>query len=82
MKLFTIGDSISQGFMSMAAARTELSYSTLMARVLGLTPEVTLNRAPSLLYASGGTPPHGRVATVQASTERAPVAFRPHHIQH
>ena len=27
MKLFTIGDSISQGFMSLAAARTELSYS-------------------------------------------------------
>ena len=40
MKLFTIGDSISQGFMSAAAARTELCYSTLIARALGLTPGV------------------------------------------
>ncbi len=38
MKLFTIGDSISQGFMSGAAARTDLSYSTLIARSMGLTP--------------------------------------------
>jgi hypothetical protein len=38
MKLFTIGDSISQGFMSRAAARTDLSYSTLLANKLGLTP--------------------------------------------
>jgi hypothetical protein len=38
MKLFTIGDSISQGFMSLAAARTELVHSTLIARALGLTP--------------------------------------------
>lgn len=36
MKLFTIGDSISQGFMSLAAARTDLSYSTLLAQKLGL----------------------------------------------
>lgn len=34
MKLFTIGDSISQGFMSGAAARTDLSYSTLIAKQL------------------------------------------------
>lgn len=40
MKLFTIGDSISQGFMSLAAARTELSYSTLIAKILGLQPNV------------------------------------------
>ena len=38
MKLFTIGDSISQGFMSAAAARTDLCYSTLIARCLGLQP--------------------------------------------
>lgn len=38
MKLFTIGDSISQGFMSGAAARTDLSYSTLIAKSLGLNP--------------------------------------------
>lgn len=35
IKLFTIGDSISQGFMSMAAARTDLSYSTIVAREMG-----------------------------------------------
>ncbi|HEX8576448.1 MAG TPA: hypothetical protein VF677_09155 [Flavobacterium sp.] len=32
--LFTIGDSISQGFMSGAAARTDLSYSTILAKIL------------------------------------------------
>jgi hypothetical protein len=36
MKLFTIGDSVSQGFMSLAAARTDLSSSTLLASKLGL----------------------------------------------
>ena len=36
MKLFTIGDSISQGFMSAAAARTDLCYSTLLANVLNV----------------------------------------------
>ncbi len=37
MKLFTIGDSLSQGYMSAAAARTDLCYSTLIAQKLGLT---------------------------------------------
>ncbi|MEH2231336.1 MAG: hypothetical protein V7K71_17230 [Nostoc sp.] len=32
MRLFTIGDSVSQGFMSLAAARTDLCFSTLIAR--------------------------------------------------
>jgi hypothetical protein len=36
MKIFTIGDSISQGFMSGAAARTDLAYSTIIARILGV----------------------------------------------
>lgn len=36
MKLFTIGDSLSQGFMSLAAARTDLAFSTLLAAKLGL----------------------------------------------
>ena len=36
MKLFTIGDSIPQGFMSGAAARTNLAYSTLVAGCMGL----------------------------------------------
>ncbi|MCP5096915.1 MAG: hypothetical protein GY943_15305 [Chloroflexi bacterium] len=36
MKLFTIGDSVSQGYMSAAAARTDLAYSTLIARKMGL----------------------------------------------
>jgi hypothetical protein len=37
MKLFTIGDSLSQGYMSAAAARTDLCYSTLIAQKMGLT---------------------------------------------
>lgn len=35
MKLFTIGDSISQGFMSAGAAKPQFSYSTLLAKVFG-----------------------------------------------
>lgn len=35
MKLFTIGESICQGFMSAAAARTDLAFSTLIAEALG-----------------------------------------------
>ena len=38
MKLFSIGDSITQGFMSFAAARTDACYSTLIARILGADP--------------------------------------------
>lgn len=34
MKLFTIGDSISQGFMSGAAARTDLCFSTIISKLL------------------------------------------------
>jgi hypothetical protein len=34
MKLFTIGESICQGFMSGAAARTDLSFSSLIARAM------------------------------------------------
>ncbi|WP_088893894.1 hypothetical protein [Leptolyngbya ohadii] len=36
MKLFAIGDSITQGFMSGAAARTDLAYPTLIAKQMGL----------------------------------------------
>lgn len=39
MKLFTIGDSVSQGFVSGFAARTDLSYPTLIARAMGLGNE-------------------------------------------
>ena len=38
MRLFSIGDSITQGFMSFAAARTDASYSTLIANQLGADP--------------------------------------------
>ncbi|HEY0045159.1 MAG TPA: hypothetical protein VGB44_00440 [Flavobacterium sp.] len=38
VKLFTIGDSISQGFMSGAAAKTDQSYSTLLSKILGASP--------------------------------------------
>ncbi|MGF7213786.1 hypothetical protein GGE65_008436 [Skermanella aerolata] len=54
MKLFTIGDSISQGFMSLAAARTELSYSTLIARCLGLNPGT--DDYPIPVWGKGGLP--------------------------
>jgi hypothetical protein len=54
MKLFTIGDSISQGFMSLAAARTELSYSTLIARCLGLAPGTDEYSIP--MWGAGGIP--------------------------
>jgi hypothetical protein len=35
MKLFTIGDSISQGFMSAGAAKPQFSYNALLAKALG-----------------------------------------------
>ena len=36
MKLFVIGDSISQGFMSGAAARSDMAYSKWIAQKMGL----------------------------------------------
>jgi hypothetical protein len=51
MKLFTIGDSISQGFMSGAAAQTDLAYSTLIARCMGLEGEYEYPR-----WEAGGLP--------------------------
>ena len=51
--LFTIGDSISQGFRSGAAADTGLSYSTLLARKLGLYPG---NYRFPEVWAHGGLP--------------------------
>lgn len=51
MKLFTIGDSISQGYMSAAAARTNLSYSRLIAQSMGFGDEY---RFPE--WAAGGLP--------------------------
>jgi hypothetical protein len=44
LKHFTIGDSVSQGFMSGAAARTDLSYSTLIAGSMGLGDEYRFPR--------------------------------------
>lgn len=38
IKLFTIGDSISQGYMSGAVARTDLAFPTLIAKKLAITP--------------------------------------------
>ena len=40
MKLLTIGDSSTHGVMSVAAARTDLCFSTLVARALGADPYV------------------------------------------
>ncbi len=38
MKLLAVGDSVTQGFMSFAAARTDLAYPSLIAQQLGLLP--------------------------------------------
>lgn len=54
MKLFTIGDSVSQGFMSLASARTDLSYSTLIAKAMGLSVNSAAYRHP--LWAGNGQP--------------------------
>jgi hypothetical protein len=53
MKLFTIGDSVSQGFMSGAAARTDLCYSTLIARSMELTD---LDYSYPKVWEKGGLP--------------------------
>ncbi|WP_119460504.1 hypothetical protein [Rhodospirillaceae bacterium SYSU D60014] len=65
MKLFTIGDSISQGFMSLAAARTELSFPTLIARCLGLRPGIDY---AITFWGAGGLPIN--VETVLRTLER------------
>jgi hypothetical protein len=59
MKLFTIGDSLAQGFMSGAAARADLSFSTLIARALGLNPGSTKKNNIDYFYPAwqkGGLP--------------------------
>ena len=38
MRLFSMGDSITQGFMSFAAAKTHLAYPSLLAKALGAKP--------------------------------------------
>lgn len=50
MKLFTIGDSVSQGFMSNAAARTDLCFSTLLAKAFGLTPDSKKTAVANYFY--------------------------------
>ena len=54
MKLFTIGDSISQGFMSLAGARTDLAYSSLIAKAMGL--KVGSSKYPIAAWGEGGMP--------------------------
>lgn len=54
LKLFTIGDSISQGFMSLAAARTDSSYCTLIAEKLDLQPNSEDYRYP--IWPANGLP--------------------------
>ncbi|QYO62638.1 hypothetical protein [Leptolyngbya sp. 7M] len=50
MKLFTIGDSVAQGFMSAAAARTDLCFSTLLAQALGLHPDCRMTDVANYFY--------------------------------
>ena len=46
MRLFSIGDSITQGFMSFAAARTRLAYPSLLAGALGAEPFFVCDQWP------------------------------------
>lgn len=68
--LLTIGDSISQGFMSGAAARTDLAYSTLLAKAFGLNPTFTpsgANGTPAAgEYLIGAWPCHGLPLNLEA----------------
>ena len=61
MKLFVIGDSISQGFMSGAAARSDMAYSKWIAQKMGLEigkdfryPDWLANGLGRAAAASGG----------------------------
>lgn len=56
MRLFTIGDSISQGFMSGSAARTDCAYSTLLANWLGLNGAPSANEGVNYYYPSWPEP--------------------------
>lgn len=64
MKLFTIGDSVSQGFMSNAAARTDLCFSTLLAKAFGLTPDSKKTDVADYFYPEW--PAHGVKLNLEA----------------
>lgn len=61
MKLFTIGDSLAQGFRSGAAARTDQCFSTLTARALGV---------PAAAYSYPRWPHHGLPVDLEAVMRR------------
>ncbi|WP_437903765.1 hypothetical protein WME95_35455 [Sorangium sp. So ce327] len=72
MRLFTIGDSISQGFMSLGAARTQLAYSTWIAHALGVDVGDALS---SPAYRVPDYPAHGLLLDLEVVLRRLQLAF-------
>ncbi|XYH95290.1 hypothetical protein ACMHYB_47015 [Sorangium sp. So ce1128] len=72
MKLFTIGDSISQGLMSLGVARTHLAYSTWIARSLGLDVGDAFS---SPAYRVPDYPAHGLLLDLEVVMRRLYLAF-------
>ncbi|XXX74403.1 hypothetical protein WMF30_42830 [Sorangium sp. So ce134] len=72
MKLFTIGDSISQGLMSLGVARTHLAYSTWIARSLGVDVGDALS---SPAYRVPDYPAHGLLLDLELVLRRLYLAF-------
>ncbi|SMB77772.1 hypothetical protein [Deinococcus hopiensis] len=70
MKLFTIGDSISQGYMSLSAARTDLSFSNLIARKLGLNIGYCQSPINNLDYTYPFWPENGIGINIEAILRR------------
>lgn len=72
MRLFTIGDSISQGVMSLGVARTHLAYSTWIARALGVDVGDAFS---SPAYRVPDYPAHGLLLDLEAVLRRLYLAF-------
>ncbi|WP_437671958.1 hypothetical protein [Sorangium sp. So ce131] len=72
MKLFTIGDSISQGVMSLGVARTHLAYATWIARSLGVDVGDALS---SPAYRVPDYPVHGLLLDLEVVLRRLYLAF-------
>ncbi|WP_437285871.1 hypothetical protein [Sorangium sp. So ce406] len=72
MKLFTLGDSISQGLMSLGVARTHLAYSTWIARALGVDVGDGFS---SPAYRVPDYPAHGLLLDLEVVLRRLYLAF-------
>jgi hypothetical protein len=74
VKLFTIGDSISQGLMSLGAARSHLAYSTWIARALGVDVGDAFS---SPAYRVPDFPANGLLLDLEVVLRRLQAAFGP-----